>query len=302
MQESRLFELDATILERIIFAMEDQSRSKVIELRTGNLADRPAGPLSPQFADPPRWTPADGFALMEGFLDRLTDASLKRELKSVLSLGKGVFKGFRAVLARHPDAESRYRAYKNAALRYRIESWMDEMRESLGLERLGLEPEDFGDLHDEELSLRTTTLDQFPFDIRSFVDAAFEESLETIPAAPAELERRETLVFLGRKPPEIHVLHYDDTEGEPMAVAAAALEESAPDSGAPAIGIIRFIHVQSDFRALDLEIKLIAGMNELLRQKGATAVLLRCGFLRPSAAEGFAERGFLPAGTQYLIT
>ncbi|MCE1195481.1 hypothetical protein LWX53_03150 [bacterium] len=180
-----IFELNDAILERIIFAMEDQTKSRVIDLRTGELVPRPEGELELHLAPPPDWAPADGFRLMENFCARVKNLELKRALMRSLSRGKGVFKAFRLVLADYPQEDVQFREYKNAVLKRHVESWMDDMRESLGLARMGPEPDEYEELIDEEFSLERRTLADSPYDLAALAEEVFVEALGWLPAAVA---------------------------------------------------------------------------------------------------------------------
>ncbi|HEY9054807.1 MAG TPA: UPF0158 family protein, partial [Rectinemataceae bacterium] len=174
------FELTDTALERIIFAMEDQSKSRLIDLSTGELGDFGV--------PPPPWTPADGFKLMEGFCQRVTSLELRRRLMGALSRGKGVFKAFRQVLSEYPNEDQQFRNYKNMMLRSRVEAWLADMREVSGLARLGPEPEEYEELADEEFSIEKGRLGDIDFDMGAVAAQAGEEALERLPAAAAMLE------------------------------------------------------------------------------------------------------------------
>ncbi|MDP2790171.1 MAG: UPF0158 family protein [Rectinemataceae bacterium] len=291
------FELNDTILERIIFAMEDQTKSRVIDLRTGELVTKPEGELEVHLAPPPAWTPADGFRLMEGFCTRLVNLELKRALLKALSHGKGVFKAFRQVLSAFPQEDLQYREYKNAVLRRYIESWMDDMRESLGLARLGLEPEDYEELVEEEFTIKKGTLDDLPFDLRRLVDNAKAEALEWLPPAVALLEKAEIEEFLEARRPTSFI-HYIAEVGEaPIAFAAGAIVQIEGRS----IGIVRFIGAAKDFRDLGLESRLLERISTQCRELGVSQTIVRCLFIKPSFAELLAGKGYRIIGSQFLL-
>jgi len=291
------FELNDTILERIIFAMEDQTKSRVIDLRTGELVPKPEEDLPVYLAPPPTWAPADGFKLMENFCARLKNVELKRALLRALSHGKGVFKAFRQVLTEYPQEEVQFREYKNTALRRFIESWLDDMRESLGLSRLGPEPEEYEELLDEEFSVEILPLATLPFELKPLVEFACGEALAWLPAAAAFLEKAEVLEFL-----ETHAAHgfmyiIPEAGGKPIAAAAGAVVQAE----GRLIAIVRFLYIANDFRELDLEMRLLDSIHTWSRHNGMEQVIVRSLFMRPALADRMIAHGMKTLGSQYLI-
>jgi hypothetical protein len=291
------FELNDTILERIVFAMEDQTKSRVIDLRTGELVARPEGDLDANLAPPPAWTPADGFRLMEGFCARLVNLELKRALLKALSHGKGVFKAYRQVLSAYPQEDMQYREYKNAVLRRYIESWMDDMRESLGLARLGLEPEEYEELIEEEFTVEGGTLDDVRFDIGRLVEKAQAEALEWLPPSVAFLEKAETMEFLEARRATSFIYYIAEAGEPPIAAAAGAVVQTEGRS----IGIVRFLCVARDFRDLGLEFRLLARIGKHCVELGVSQVIVKCLFIKPEIADRMAAKGHRILGSQYLL-
>ncbi len=306
-KEARIFELSDTILERIIFAMEDQSRSHYIDLRTGDLVTQPEknlreealpeAPLPEWIAPPPQWTPADGFRLMEAFCGRINRMELKLALNRALGRGKGVFKAFRQILAEYPREDALFRDYKNATLRRQVDLWMDDMREVLGLARLGAEPEDFQDLVDEEFCLEARPIGEAPFPLAEFIAQALEEARDWSPPLAAALEKTELDEFLGRHGRDGFLHYVKEADGKPIAMAAMAFV----DTEAGSVGLIRFLYVVPEFRGLGLELKLIDSLRRRCRDAGKGAGFLRCALLSPGLSASLEGSGLKTCGAQYLI-
>ncbi len=291
------FELNDTILERIIFAMEDQTKSRLIDLRTGELVPRPEGEPPVNLAPPPAWTPADGFRLMETYCSRLKNLELKLTLLKALSHGKGVFKAFRQVLSAYPQEELQFREYKNAFLRRHIETWMDDMRESVGLARLGPEPDEYEDLLDEEFSVEHRTLPEISFDIGLLIEAACDDAMNWLPAAAALLEKAELKNFLDAHRTDAVVHYISEAGGRPIAAAAGAVAQIEGRS----IGLVRFLYVAKDFRDLGLEFRILDNIRNSCRERKVEHCLVRSAFLRPELAGPMGARGFRIIGTQFLL-
>ena len=292
-----IFELNDAILERIIFAMEDQTKSRVIDLRTGELVARPEGDLELHLAPPPSWAPADGFRLMETFCARVKNLELKRALMRSLSRGKGVFKAFRLVLADYPQEDIQFREYKNALLRRHVESWMDDMRESLGLARMGPEPDEYEELIDEEFSLERRCLADSPFDLAALAEEAFIDALAWLPTAIATYEKRELLDFLAANAEGGFIHYIPDAGGRPIAAAAGTIAQSE----GRALGILRFLYVAKDFRDLGLEFRLLDSVGRAHRDQGVAATILSSLFVRPELQALAGAKGLRVLGSQYLV-
>ena len=290
------FELNDTIMERIVFAMEDQTKSRLIDLRTGELAANGDGPRDDFLAPPPSWTAADGFKLMEGYCARLKNLELKRALVKALSRGKGVFKAFKQVLSEYPGEENFYREYKSNFLKRYIESWMDEMREAVGLARLGPEPEEYDDLVDEEFQIEAGQLPSLDFDFFSMVEAACAESMAWLPASVSLLERRETEAYLRGRGKEVSVRYIGGTGNRAIAVAAGVVEMVEGRS----LGVVRFLYVDRDFRSLGLELRLLDDLGRWFRKNGIEHSLVASRFLRPELGDQLAPQGFKPLGSEFL--
>lgn len=292
-----VFVLNDTILERIIFAMEDQTKSRVIDLQTGELVQKPEGDLDLRLAPPPDWTPADGFRLMESFCSRVKNLELKRALMRSLSRGKGVFKAFRLVLADYPQEDIQFREYKNAVLKRHVESWMDDMREALGFARMGPEPDEYEELIDEEFSLERRSLADSPYDLVVLIEEAFVDALAWLPTAVATFEKNALLDFLSVNAADGFIHFFPEAGGRPIAAAAGAITQTE----GRALGVLRFIYVAKDFRDLGLEFRLLDSVSRAHRDKGVETTILSSLFIRPELQAGADAKGLRLLGSQYLL-
>ncbi|MCX7028061.1 MAG: hypothetical protein NT061_11425 [Spirochaetes bacterium] len=291
------FELNDTTMERIVFAMEDQTKSRLVDLRTGELAANSEGACDDYLAPPPVWTAADGFRLMEGYCARLRNIELKRALIKALSRGKGVFKAFKQVLSEYPEEDALYREYKNNFLKRYIESWMDDMRESVGLTRLGPEPEEYDDLVDEEFQVESSLFLELGFDLFSLVEEAFAESMTWLPFSAALLEKRETLEFLEKHKDTATVRYISGAAGKPIAVAVGSMERA---EGRP-LALIRFLYVSKEFHSIGLELRLLDALGTWCGKVGIEHCLVRSLFLRPEFNDQLASRGLKVLGSEFLL-
>jgi GNAT superfamily N-acetyltransferase len=232
-----MFELTDTILERIIFAMEDQSKSFLIDLATGELvektakddktakvdkanlvvhshqppladqslgsdqlADQLANQLADQLVPPPEWQSADGFKMMELYVATVRNPELKAELSQALSQGKRVFKTFKEILARSPKAEKSFADFKMKYMKKRINDWLNSLREAKGLSQLPGEPEETEDILLADFSVSVTSLAALPFDPAPLLDECVLEAGDCVPPALLALEKESLQAFLAWRP------------------------------------------------------------------------------------------------------
>jgi GNAT superfamily N-acetyltransferase len=102
----------------------------------------------------PEWDSAEGFRLMEKFAVSFKNALVRDKLTRALDRGRGVFRAFKDALAAHPEAEQLWFAFKDREMRRVVLDWYNGLREEWGLERIGGEPEETGDLVREDFRFR----------------------------------------------------------------------------------------------------------------------------------------------------
>jgi len=79
---------------------------------------------------------------------------VREELNSALGRGRGVFRAFKDTLGRYPEAEKLWFSFKEKEMKLEIIRWYNGLREEWGLERIGMEPEETGDLVLEDFRFR----------------------------------------------------------------------------------------------------------------------------------------------------
>ncbi len=146
------FELSDSMIDDIIFSMEDQNGVWLVDAQEGCVFNSESHPsLSPvqimsiyetdedRFYEIPAWTSADGFQLLEEFTDNLHTPLAREELRRVITSGRGVFRKFKDVIRAYPEVERKWHFFKAAKMKERIMEWYNTLREHWGLEKLGLE-------------------------------------------------------------------------------------------------------------------------------------------------------------------
>jgi ribosomal protein S18 acetylase RimI-like enzyme len=157
------FTLTESQIAGIMFAMEDQNGEYYLDARDGTVVSAREPEHNhknhiddddDRFLPLPVWDSAGGYRLREQFAGTCRNAEIRRRLLAALDQGKGVFRAFKDALAPYPEAEQRWYAFKERELRRRVRDWYNELRESWGLQRLGEEPEETGDLVLEDFRFR----------------------------------------------------------------------------------------------------------------------------------------------------
>ncbi|MDR1596648.1 MAG: UPF0158 family protein, partial [Treponema sp.] len=155
------FELTETLIDDIIFTMENQEWVSYMDTVEGFVVGEDTlefGELDNdtenRYIGLPDWDSSDGYNLMERFAAGLKNTVIRTRLSAALNRGKGVFRAFRDILAGHPEAEKLWYAYKNKEMKREVIRWYNALREGWGLERIGEEPEETGDLVQEDFLFR----------------------------------------------------------------------------------------------------------------------------------------------------
>jgi GNAT superfamily N-acetyltransferase len=169
------FELDSALLDQILFFMEDQNGEFYVDTQEGIVLSGDDEKINSdeieadngRYLSLPDWGPTDGFRLMEKFAASLKNALTREELSAALDRGRGVFRAFKNTLARYPETEKLWYAYKEREMKRVIVAWYNSLRELWGLELIGEEPEDITGL----------ALEDFRFRAGTELDAALAEEL-----------------------------------------------------------------------------------------------------------------------------
>ncbi|WP_296851182.1 UPF0158 family protein [Treponema sp.] len=156
------FELTESLIESIIFSMEDQNSDFALDADSGSVV--PLDSLLSSQIDEleakeslyplPSWTSDDGFEIMEKFAEGLRIPKIQGELLQVLANGRGVFRNFKNVLKQFPHIEKRFQSFKKAKMRSVVVEWYNSLRESWGLEKLSQDFEDYNELTQEDFEFR----------------------------------------------------------------------------------------------------------------------------------------------------
>jgi GNAT superfamily N-acetyltransferase len=304
------FELTEALIDDILFSMEDQENEFYLDTFKGvvtggeNFEDEdfdpesepdPDSDMEGRYISLPEWDSSDGFRLMERFAASCKNPLIREELSFALNRGRGVFRAFKDALTRRPEAEKLWFAYKDREMKYEIIRWYNALREEWGLEKIGLEPEETGDLILEDFRFRELTAEDIPR----------VKELHALCAAENRDWMRENRI-LAEEPGE-------ETGGEEPAGGEADQTALAAESGNGEFAgyvsairrgsalCVRALEVKPEYRGMGIGEALLLRLLEKTENGKVSQVLLDL----PAGAGGFSRvldrEGFKPYTTKYSL-
>ena len=142
--------LSPELLEQIIYGMENQSEIFCLDIEKLMVIPKnqkeEEDPEELRYLSLPRWTPADGYNIMERFVLSLNNPLYRTRLRSILHSGKGVFRNFKDLLKEKPEIEKLWFHYKTKELRNYIQEWLDSFENYRKMMTLGEAKENLEEL------------------------------------------------------------------------------------------------------------------------------------------------------------
>lgn len=293
------FDLTTEIIDQIIFAMEDQTQTWVVDTGTGvvsAVAGRPDRYPAPRFVPAPVWKPTDGYLLMERFVGGLRNAALADELRQALNSGRGVFRSFKDALRRNPEVERRWYRFKERSMRHVVYEWYNQVRELRGLERLSLEPPEESDELEELIEsdfLFVTDPGSRGASIEAADRSAFAESLGDLDPSDVEaLYRARRSGMPAVDHPSSRLVLAEDHAGQ---LAGFVWAERHASSRSPGESLrIAQVWVSPGYRGIGLATALVRRLVELSAADGLVRVSVELGEGALGLSGLFLEQGFRP--------
>ena len=304
------FELTDALIDHILFSMEDQAGEFYLDTVEGIVTsvDDVLDILEEddsRFISLPQWDSADGFRLMERFASSCRNPLMREELSSAQSRGRGVFRAFKDALGHFPEAEKLWYAFKEKEMKHSILMWYNGLREEWGLEKIGAEPEETGDL----------VLEDFRF--RPFMEEDYKKAKELHRLCQEEIRNyfaengeKSSAEYLLKNAQAFHYLSnnlFNDKPALPL-VAAMTAETGGGEFAGFISGIaegpvfyIQNLEIKPEFRGLGIGETLLDKFLENLDSEDISQVF----FDLPSQAGDFSRllhRGsFKPYVTRYSL-
>ena len=285
------FELSPEMYDQIIFAMEDQGSRSFVHRSTGQVVTEERLAPGEEYVPAPRWKPADGFHLMEGFVTTVPNRYYREQLRDALSAGRGVFRNFKNALKQSHDLECSWYRFKEREMRRMVAEWYNQEREAAGLERLGPEPEETEDLTISDFVVDTALPHQLAG--ASYVDHEALLELGQVPASELATCVKQRLCTLDA--PGSHVVVARTPEDEVVGLAWARECEPAParEPGAPS-GEWELVQlaVLSSFRGIGLAGRLLAALGQVALDHDVAALRVELDAATMGARELLQRAGY----------
>lgn len=308
-----MFELTDTLIRGIIFAMENQDDTRVIDTEMGVLVDPAELPehqrpredqdeLDPtaRYQPLPPWDSAHGFDLMHGFLTELHNPAVRDTLNQILLSGNRVFRRFKDTLREHREIEKRYHRYKYMNMRRVVQEWYNMLRELSGLDI-----REFG--ADEELDglilsdISIKRIGRVPSQlIVDWDEQAYMEAHRSLPQNLRQhLYRRRRKRYLPEPNDADSIIYGAWTPQEELCGFVWAIRERL--SGSEGMLELHQLAVKEEYRGLGIARELL---NTCLRdadQEGIKIFVARLPGMGPAAVRLMKDNGFELIREDYLL-
>jgi GNAT superfamily N-acetyltransferase len=254
------FELTPELTDQIIFGMENQNEFFYLNLQKGTVeAEKQVDPQSKTdetlYVLIPRWNSADGFHLMEKFVDSLRNPVYRERLRAALAGGKGVFRNFKNILKEREDIQRLWFQFKEREMRSRVREWHEELCEAWGFQQLGPEPEETEELVLSDFIIETAP-DSLLGELEEWDFRAFEEACAGNPPDLTHLfylARRSLTEGDGSKVVLRAATPAGETAGLIWGIDAWLSERvAAVFADSPGVSFLLQIYVTPEFRGLGL--------------------------------------------------
>ena len=293
-----VFALTEKLADDILQALENQDQKFLLKAEDCSLVLQDAFSADEDsFYTLPEWTSAEGFSLMEDFVNDLHSPVARANLQIILHSGRGVFRNFKNELKNYPEVEKLWHQFKNRRMRLYINDWYNQLREIWGLEKLDQEPED------------TCDLIQNDFTFESYSSSNCFEVLQNLrKAASGEFENskseevREVLFDLwiqqfenAKAEEQTGILCHSNSEDFAGCITAAPASKRTDN-----IVLLTSFYVPEKFRGLGIGSELLESFMNALRDQRKKWVLLTQTIIPDSLLPLLIRNGFEKLGSGFI--
>jgi ribosomal protein S18 acetylase RimI-like enzyme len=256
------FELTPEITDEIIFAMEDQSGRFLydsVECRCADSRSLSAGQGKNPDEDEeryyaiPQWDSVSGFRMMDRFVSQLRNPVAREELRAALSSGHGVFRNFKNILKARGEVERLWYQFKEREMRNIVHEWYNGLRDFWGLERIGPEPEETGEIVSQDFAFRPYVPDD-ENELETLIASVEAEIAGNMSAELSEAIGELWDRIRGEDDGTEYSIVAENSEGE---IVAVALSSPIPDGSFLSVQIT-FIAVYPEFRGMGIGKELLS--------------------------------------------
>jgi GNAT superfamily N-acetyltransferase len=302
------FELTEELIDDILFSMEDQNGEFRVDTAEGVVAgpDIPGeeGSGGGRYIPLPAWNSAEGFRLMERFAAGFRNPLVREELSYALNRGRGVFRAFKDALSGYPGAEKRWFLFKKREMKREIVRWYNGLREEWGLEKIGMEPEETGDLVLEDFRFRPFTAEHLD-KARNLHLSCLEEYRRAL----AETGARDSAGPILREALAFYHLPRSLFSGVPAPPAAAMTAESGGGEFAGYISglvedstlFIQTLEVKAEYRGLGVGEALLSRFLDSFGRGEVSRALIDLPFWAEGFSRVLLRESFKPYTVRYRL-
>ncbi|MDA3950599.1 MAG: UPF0158 family protein [Spirochaeta sp.] len=304
-----MFELREALIRQILFAMENQNVRYLVDTEKGVLIreelvppeERPEDETDPlgRYQDLPQWKSADGFFLMEQFLNEIQEPIMHDQLQTILLSGSRVFRRFKDTIRESPEIQRRYYRYKYLAMRDVVVEWYNTLRELAGLDTLELGADE--ELEDLLMSdIRITLLESVPGERIAELDRqAFYETYHAVPEGLARHLYAQRRLRLPDPTDAASVVFGAENPEGGLSAFLWAVREVIEDG--TTLCTIHQVYVAPEYRGLGVATELIAHVRQHVEQRPETLLLWRTGPVSPALRALVKSNGFSSLDGVYVL-
>ncbi len=298
-----VFALTERLADEILQALENQEQKFLVDAQNSILVSvENFSADEDSFFSLPEWNSSDGFALMEDFVSTLHSPIAKDELQQILHSGRGVFRNFKDTLKKYPEVEKLWHRFKNRKMRLYINGWYNQLREIWGLEKLDHEPEETGDLIQDDFnfeSYSSSNHEEVLFNLKNAASGEIENS------ASEELKRALFDLWIqqfeeGNLQTQIGIVCHSNSDEFAGCITAKPVYGKTNSRGTDKIVVLTSFYVLEKFRGLGIGSELLELFINTLKDQKKKWVLLTNTIIPDSLMPLLIRNGFERMGSGFV--
>ncbi|MEE0886579.1 MAG: UPF0158 family protein [Treponema sp.] len=298
-----VFALTERLADEILQALENQEQKFLVDAQNSILvSSENFSADEDSFFSLPEWNSSDGFALMEDFVSTLHSPIAKDELQQILHSGRGVFRNFKDTLKKYPEVEKLWHRFKNRKMRLYINGWYNQLREIWGLEKLDHEPEETGDLIQDDFnfeSYSSSNHEEVLFNLKNAASGEIENS------ASEELKRALFDLWIqqfeeGNLQTQIGIVCHSNSDEFAGCITAKPVYGKTNSRGTDKIVVLTSFYVLEKFRGLGIGSELLELFINTLKDQKKKWVLLTNTIIPDSLMPLLIRNGFERMGSGFV--
>ncbi len=298
-----VFALTEKLADEILQALENQEQKFLVDAQNSILVSvEKFSADEDSFFCLPEWNSSDGFSLMEDFVSTLHSPIAKDELQQILHSGRGVFRNFKDTLKKYPEVEKLWHRFKNRKMRLYINGWYNQLREIWGLEKLDHEPEETGDLIQDDFnfeSYSSSNQEEVLFNLKNAASGEIENS------ASEELKRALFDLWIqqfekGDLQTQIGIVCHSNSDEFAGCITAKPVYWETNSHGTDKIVVLTSFYVLEKFRGLGIGSELLELFINTLKDQKKKWVLLTNTIIPDSLMPLLTRNGFERIGSGFV--